>query len=55
MDDASLRDLQKGRSSILSECLEKALLLPKDMHKLQSLRKCEVFLALKSDLAKVYA
>ena len=46
MDDASFCDPQKSKSSILSKCLEKALLLPEDMHKLQSLRKHEVFLAL---------
>lgn len=34
MDDASLRDPQKGKSGILSKYLEKALLLPKDMHEL---------------------
>lgn len=34
MDDASLRDPQKGKSGILSEYLEKALLLPEDMHEL---------------------
>ena len=31
MDDANLRDTQKGRSGILIECLEKTLLLHKDM------------------------
>ena len=54
MDDATLRDSQKGMSGILLECLEKALLLPDDMHELQSLRKREVFLSLKKDLVKVY-
>ena len=43
MDNATLRDPQKGKSGILSEwgksgilseCLENALLLPKDMHEL---------------------
>lgn len=53
MDDSSLRGPQKGRSSILSKCLEKALLLPEDMHELQSLRKSKVFLSLKKNLAKV--
>ena len=55
MDEASLRDSQKGKFGILSECLEKALLLLEDMHELRSLRKREVFLELKRDLAKVYA
>ena len=54
MDDATLRDPQKGRSGILSECLEKALLFPEDMHELQSLKKRKVFLSLKRDLAKVH-
>ena len=31
MDDANLRDLQKGKLGILAEYLEKALLLPEDM------------------------
>ena len=34
MDNATLRDPQKGKSGILSECLENALLLPKYMHEL---------------------
>lgn len=54
MDDASFCDSQKGRSGILSVCLENTLLLPEDMHELQSLRKHVVFLVLKRDLAKVY-
>lgn len=54
MDDANLKDAQKGRSGILAECLEKALILPKDMQELRSFRKREVFLWLKRDLAKVY-
>lgn len=51
--EASLRDPQKDRSGLVSKCLEKALLIPQDMHKLQGLRKCEVFLLLKRGLAKV--
>ena len=51
--EASFKDLYKGRSRLVSECLEKALLLPKDMQELQGLRKREVFLSLKRDLAKV--
>ena len=53
MDDANLRDLQKGKLGILAEYLEKALLLPEDMQELRSFRKHEVFLSLKRDLAKV--
>ncbi|KAL0004902.1 hypothetical protein SO802_012463 [Lithocarpus litseifolius] len=51
--EASLRDDPKGRSGLVFECLEKALLLPDDMQELKGLRKCEVFLLLKRDLAKV--
>ena len=51
--EASLRDPHKGGSGLVSECLEKAFLLPEDMQELQGLRKCEVFLSLKRDLAKV--
>ena len=54
MDDVNLRDPQKGRLGIMAECLEKALCLPKDTQELRSFRKCEVFLSLKRDLAKVY-
>lgn len=50
---ASFRDAQKGRSGLVSECLEKAFLLLEDMQELKGLRKCEVFLSLKRDLAKV--
>lgn len=53
MDDASLRDPQKGRSGLLFECLERPILLPKDMHELQAMRKHEVFLSLRKDLVKV--
>lgn len=51
--EATLRDAQKGKSGLVSECLEHALLLPRDMHKLKDMRKREVFLSLKRDLAKV--
>lgn len=51
--EASLRDAQKGRSGLVSKCLEKALLLPNDMQELKGLRKREVFLTLKRDLVKV--
>ena len=53
MDDANLRDPQKGNLGILAEYLEKALLLPEDMQELRSFRKREVFLSLKRNLAKV--
>ena len=54
LDDANLRDRQKGNFGLVAECLGKALCFPKDMQELRSFRKHEVFLALKQDLAKVY-
>ena len=54
LDDANLRDRQKGNSTLVAKCLGKALCLPEDMQELRSFRKHEVFLALKQDLAKVY-
>ena len=53
LDDANSRDPKKGNSSLVAECLEKALCMPEDMAKLMSFRKRKVFLALKHDLAKV--
>ena len=53
MDDANLRDPQKGRLGILAKCLENAFLLPEDMQELWSFLKHEAFLSLKRDLAKV--
>lgn len=51
--EASLRDAYKGRSRLVFECLEKALLLRDDIQELKGLRKCKVFLSLKRDLVKV--
>lgn len=53
ISEASLRDAQKGKSGLVSKCLEKAFLLLEDMQELKGLRKCEVFLSFKTDLAKV--
>lgn len=54
MDDADLSGTQKGRLGILAEYLEKALCLHENMQELRSFWKCEVFLTLRRDLAKVY-
>lgn len=50
---AFFRDPQKGRSRLVSKCLEKALMLPVDMQELQGQRKHDAFLSLKRDLVKV--
>lgn len=47
LDDANLRDHQKGSSGLVAECLEKALCLLEDMQELGSFKKREVFLSLK--------
>ena len=51
--EASLRNALIGRSGLVSKFLEKALHLPDDLQELKGLRKCEMFLSLKRDLAKV--
>ena len=47
LDDANLRNPQKGSSSLVAECLEKAFFLLEDKAELRSFKKREVFLALK--------
>ena len=49
--DASIRDSQQGRARYVANAVEQALLLPVDMADLRSMRKHEVFLSLKRDLA----
>ena len=49
--DASIRDFQQGRARYVANAVEQALLLPVDMADLRSMRKHEVFLSLKRDLA----
>ena len=51
--DASIRDFQQGKAGYIANAMEKALLLPSDMAYLKSIRKHEVFLSLKRDLAMV--
>ena len=51
--DSSIRNFQKGKVGYVADALEQPLLLPQDMANLRTLKKHEVFLTLKSDLAKV--
>ena len=53
MDNASIRDFQGGTDSHVANALERALLLPSDMAKLQSFRRQEIFLSLKRYLGMV--
>jgi len=51
--DASIRNFQQGKVGYVANVVEQALLLLEDMADLRSLRKYEVFLSLKRDLALV--
>ena len=51
--DSSIRDFQKGKAGYVADALEPPLLLPQDMANLRTLKKHEVFLTLKRDLAMV--
>ena len=53
MDDASLRDFQKGEGTYVADALERSLLLPTDMTELRNLRRQEVFLSIKRYLGMV--
>ena len=53
MDNASLRDFQKGEGTYVANALERSLLLPADMAELKSLRRQEVFLSMKRYLGMV--
>ena len=52
-DDASLRDFNGGIGCHVASVVEEALLLPKDMSDLRSMRKNEVFLNCKRYLGMV--
>ena len=51
--NASIRDFRGGTAGYVDDAVEQALLLPKDMVDLRSLKRHEVFLSLKRDLAMV--
>ena len=53
LTDASIRNFQQGKADYVADAVEQALLLPKDMADLRSLRKHKVFLSLKRDLTLV--
>ena len=53
MDDASIRDFNRGIRCYIALALEQTLLLPKDMVELRGLRKNEVFLNAKRYLGMV--
>ena len=51
MDNASLRDFQKGEGTYVADALERSLLLPTDMVDLKNLRRQEIFLNMKRYLS----
>ena len=53
MDNASLRDFQKGKGTYMANALEWSLLFPVDMAELGNLRRQEVFLNMKRYLGIV--
>ena len=53
MDDASLRDFNKGEGIYVADALERSLLLPVDMADLKNLRRQEIFLSMKRYLGMV--
>ena len=53
LTDASIKNFQQGKADYVADAVEQALLLPKYMADLRSLRKHEVFLSLKRDLTLV--
>ena len=53
MDDASLRDFNKGEGTYVADALKRSLLLPTDMADLKNLRRQELFLSIKRYLGIV--
>ena len=50
---ASIKDFQHGKAGYVADVVDQALLLPKDMVDLRTMKKHEVFLSLKRDLVLV--
>lgn len=50
-EDASISDFDSGRAGYITNTVEQALLLPRDMDELRNLKKHELFLFVKRDLA----
>ena len=50
---ASIRNFDGGRAGYVANAMEQTLLLPKDMDELRNLKKHELFLSAKRDLALV--
>ena len=53
LGNSSIREIQKGKVGYVANAIKQALLLPKDMVDLRTMKKHEVFHSLKRDLAMV--
>ena len=53
MDDASLRDFNKGEGTYVADALERSLLLLADMADMKNLKRQELFLSMKRYLGMV--
>ena len=51
--NSSIKDFQNEKAGYVADAVEQSLLLPEDMVDLRTLKKHEVFLSLKKDLAMV--
>ena len=51
--NSTIRDFQNEKAGYVADAVEQSLLLPEDMVDLRTLKKHEVFLSLKKDLAMV--
>ena len=51
--DSLIRNFDNGRAGYVANLVKHALLLPRDMAELRNLKKYEMFLSLKRDLALV--
>ena len=54
-NDSSIHNFDNGRTGYVANSVEQALLLPRDIAELQNLKKHEMFLSLKRDLALVHS
>ena len=52
-EDSSICNFDNGRAGYVADSVEQALLLPRDMDELYNLKKHELFLSIKRDLALV--
>ena len=52
--DSLIREFDSGRAGYVTNSMKQALLLPRDMAELRNLKKHEMFLSLKKDLALVH-